>query len=77
MDKILSSFGSIVEEEPGVGSTMRITQLACVFIPLLVWAFVSFKSVELKALPDNIVWVIGIAFAGKLVQKKIEASPTK
>jgi len=63
---------SILTDNDGNQSSMRLMCLAWALVPLIVWVGVAIYSRSLPNVPDSILYVLAIVFTGKTVSKGVE-----
>jgi hypothetical protein len=68
---------TLIQDNSGGLSSMRVAFLTTIVTVLVAWSYVTFKNVELQALPDNITMLV-IGMGGvKAVQRMGEKSEVK
>ena len=80
MGKFTSWLGKVVEESPGVPSTMRVIYMIAAFmaiiVPVSLWAYLCIHAGAMVEFPSGVITllslIIGIVTTGKVMQQKSE-----
>ena len=63
---------TIIQDNEGNSSSMRLMCLAWALVPLAVWAIIAITTRSLPNVPDSILYVLAIVLTGKTVSKGVE-----
>jgi hypothetical protein len=74
---IASILVSFFQGASGKSSWMRLMSGYVVFSVMTAWLVISIRTGELVNLPETMVWIVGIAIAGKVVQRPMEKDSIK
>ena len=62
----------MIRDANGQVSSMRVMSLLLVTLPTLVWALTCVRNNQMLPMPQELLEMIGIGIAGKLIQKPFE-----
>ncbi len=68
----MNFLSSIISDNSGGGSSLRVLMLVGCFVILAGWGYVSVKTAALAPIPESVLVVFGSLLTSKLIQRPME-----